>query len=81
MKVSLPVLIVIGVAILCIIVVLNRESFVPEFLDQANVQRTADLKNSHYAQETNHVRPDGRFDAPLHGSESPFRVNMVNAYL
>jgi hypothetical protein len=78
---NLPVIIVIGVAILCVFVALNRESFVPEFLEQSNVKRTFDLKDSHYSQETNHVRPDGRFDAPLHGSQSPFRVNMVNAYL
>jgi hypothetical protein len=78
---SLPLIIVIGVAVLCIFVALNRESFVPEFLEQSNVRRTAELSTSHYSQETNHVRPDGRFDAPLHGSESPFRVNMVNAYL
>ena len=58
-----------------------RETFVPEFLDQANVKKTADRKTSSYSQDTNHVRPNGAFDAPMVGMESPFRVNIWDSYI
>lgn len=75
------VFLAIGAAILAAVIFRFRESFVPEFLEQSNVKRTAETKNSSYNQETNHVRPDGRFDAPLIGTESPFRVNMYDSYI
>jgi hypothetical protein len=78
----MPAAVAIGLGILFIIAILNRESFVPEFLEQSNVKRTSERSNSSYEQETNHVRPDGSFSAPpIQGVESPFRVNMVNSFI
>jgi len=59
-----------------------RQHFVPEFLDQGNVQKTKEMVNSSFKQDTNHVRPDGHFAAPpIQGTESPFRVNMYDSYI
>lgn len=58
-----------------------REPFVPEFLDQRGVKQTAITSTSSYAQQTNHLTSPGYIDEPIHGIETPFRVNMVNAYM
>lgn len=58
-----------------------RESFVPEFLEQTNVKRTAETAHSSYAQQTNHVSPIIGPVVPIQGTESPFRVNGYNAYI
>jgi len=58
-----------------------REGFVPEFLDQTNVKRTAETVNSSYEQRTNHVSPIHGPVVPIQGTESPFRVNGYNAYI
>lgn len=59
----------------------RRETFVPEFLDQGNVKKTASNMKSSYAQETNHFRPSSKIDDPITGRETPFRVNMFNSYM
>jgi hypothetical protein len=79
---NLPVWLALGFAALIVYGVMSRESFVPEFLDQRNVERTQETAVSSYKQTTNAVRPDGKFDAPpIQGVISPFRVNMWDSYI
>lgn len=59
----------------------TRESFVPEFLDQGNVKRTAERASSSYAQETNHFKPTLPQVEPISGVETPFRVNMFTSFI
>lgn len=59
----------------------TRENFVPEFLEQGNVKRTAERATSSYVQETNHVKPTTPLSEPIPGIETPFRVNMYNSYM
>ena len=71
-----------GILVYCAMTYFSRQHFVPEFLDQGNVEKTQAGSVSSYRQETNFVRPDGRFDAPpIQGVESPFRVNQFNSYI
>lgn len=58
-----------------------RESFVPEFLDQTMVKRTAEVKNSSYDQQTNHLTPPVGPEFPVTGETTPFRVNLYSAHL
>jgi hypothetical protein len=58
----------------------TRETFVPEFLEQGNVRRTAETATSSYAQQTNHVIPTRPELEAIPGMETPFRVNMYNSY-
>jgi molybdenum cofactor biosynthesis enzyme len=58
----------------------TQETFVPEFLEQGNVRRTAETATSSYAQQTNHVIPTPPQPEPILGMETPFRVNMFNSY-
>lgn len=58
----------------------TRETFIPEFLDQGNVKRTAQTSTSSYAQQTNHVIPTPPQPETILGMETPFRVNMFNSY-
>jgi hypothetical protein len=73
--------------ILAVLVVLlyfaikQREGFVPEFLEQSGVKRTVSLKNSSYAQTTNHMIPVPGPNIPIQGTESPFRVGIANAFI
>jgi hypothetical protein len=60
---------------------INKEAFVPEFLDQSNVMKTSKTRQSSYRQETNHFTPMANPQEPIEGSESPFRVNMFNSYM
>jgi hypothetical protein len=80
-----PEFLALAVAIIfayCAITYFSRDQFVPEFLDQGNVKKTQDTANSSYRQETNAVRPNGRFDAaPIQGVISPFRVNIWDSYI
>jgi len=79
---KLPVWLALGFAVLIVYAVMARENFVPEFLDQRNVERTQETAVSSYSQRTNSVRPDGRFDAPpIQGVISPFRVNIWDSYI
>jgi hypothetical protein len=59
----------------------SRESFVPEFLDQGNVKRTAERGSSSYVQETNHFKPTLPQPEPIPGIETPFRVNMFTSFM
>jgi hypothetical protein len=58
----------------------SKETFVPEFLDQGNVERTAEKSGSSYAQETNHFKMTRPEPEPISGTETPFRVNMYNSF-
>jgi hypothetical protein len=79
---KLPVFLVLGLAIMLVYAVMSREGFQPEFLDQRNVEKTQDMSVSSYKQDTNAVRPDGRFEAPpIQGTKSPFRVNIWDSYI
>lgn len=81
-ELNLPITLMLAFALILVLGAVTREKFVPEFLEQSNVKRTADLQDSSYKQETNHIRPDGRFDAPaIEGLKSPFRVNMWDSYI
>lgn len=75
---SLLILAVIGIIVYFILP--NRESFVPEFLDQGNVKRTTETSSSSYAQETNHFKLTPPAPEPIDGVQTPFRVNMFNSY-
>jgi hypothetical protein len=59
----------------------SKETFVPEFLEQSGVRRTAETASSSYKQETNHVIPTHALPEPIEGTETPFRVNMFNSYM
>ncbi len=61
--------------------VINKEHFVPEFLDQGNVKQTMRTSSSSYAQETNHFKLTPPMPEPIPGSQTPFRVNMFTAYM
>lgn len=58
----------------------SKETFVPEFLDQGNVERTSEKAGSSYAQETNHFKMTLSKPEPVPGYETPFRVNMYNSF-
>ena len=78
-----PQIIAILAGVLLIWAALSRysEPFVPEFLEQSGVKRTADTKHSSYEQRTNHMVPVAGPSVPLDGVESPFRVNAFNAFM
>lgn len=59
----------------------TQETFVPEFLDQSDVKRTADRSHSSYEQKTNHMIPTPYPQDPIPGMETPFRVNMFNSFM
>jgi hypothetical protein len=59
----------------------SREGFAAEFVDHTNARITAENKHSSYAQRTNHSVPVPGPDVPIQGSQSPFRVNMVQAFI
>ena len=58
----------------------TRETFVPEFLEQGNVRRTAETSGSSYEQRTNHVIPTPVQLEAIPGIETPFRVNQYNSF-
>jgi len=57
----------------------SREGFVPEFLDQGNVKRTAVTTDSSYAQQTNHFIMTPSPPTQVPGLQTPFRVNVWNS--
>ena len=75
------ILIVGGVLLVWYLTTRTQETFVPEFLDQSNVKRTAERSSSSYEQTTNHVVPTPYAQGPIPGMETPFRVNMFNSYM
>lgn len=71
----------VAIGVLAYIISTRRESFVPEFLDQGNVKRTADTRTSSYNQETNHFQMTPGPVEPVEGKQTPFRVNMFNSHM
>jgi len=71
---------VIGGALLVYYLSTTRETFVSEFTDRSNEQRTAETSSSSYAQQTNHFMPTPPMLEAVPGMETPFRVNMYNSY-
>lgn len=60
---------------------MNRNSGSEPELDQRQEKRTMQLEDSSYAQRTNHFPPASVDMGPIHGFESPFRVNQFMAYI
>lgn len=75
------IFIVAGILLVWFLASKTQETFVPEFLDQSNVKRTAETSSSSYEQKTNHVMPTRMAAEPIPGVETPFRVNMFNSYM
>jgi hypothetical protein len=75
------IFIIAGVLLVWYLSTKTQETFVPEFLDQTNVMRTAETSHSSYEQKTNHVIPTPYAQDPVPGTETPFRVNMFNSYM
>jgi hypothetical protein len=73
-------LVIVGILAVWFLSTKTQETFVPEFLEQGNVRRTAETATSSYAQQTNHVIPTPPQPEPILGMETPFRVNMFNSY-
>ena len=73
--------IIVGALAVWYFITRSRESFVPEFLEQTGVRKTARMTSSSYVQDTNHMSPAPGPNVPIQGTESPFRVNMFNAYI
>jgi hypothetical protein len=70
--------------ILLALAVLFCYGFVENFTslqDTSQRERTDAVKNSSYAQRTNHSIPQTGQYGPIQGIETPFRVNKWNAYL
>ena len=79
---ELPILaILVAGVILFGVLYINREPFVPEFLEQTGVKRTADTRHSSYEQRTNHVEPSLGPNVPIQGTPSAFRVNAFNSFV
>lgn len=74
------IFIVAGVLLVWYLASQTKETFVPEFLDQSDVQRTAEASSSSYEQKTNHAIPTPYDKDPVPGVQTPFRVNMFNSY-
>jgi hypothetical protein len=73
--------IIVSALILWGILYKNTEPFVPEFLEQAGVKRTAETKASSYEQRTNHMIPPAGPNVPIQGLESTYRVNAYNSFI
>lgn len=73
--------VVAGLLIAYYVVTRSRETFEPEFLDKGNVERTVNTERSSYAQQTNHFPVSHAIPEPVAGTQTPFRVNMYNAYM
>lgn len=59
----------------------TKETFVPEFLDQSGVKKTAETASSSYVQQTNHMPASTYPQDPVAGVETPFRVNMFTSFM
>lgn len=75
------ILIVAGILLVWYLSTRTQETFVPEYLDQTDVKRTAERSSSSYEQKTNHATPTPYDKDPIPGSQTPFRVNMFNSYM
>ncbi len=81
MKGTEYILIVVAVLLVWYLTTRTTETFVPEYLDQSDVKRTADRSSSSYEQKTNHAVPTPYAQEPIQGAQTPFRVNMFNSYM
>jgi len=70
-----------AVVLVYMLITKSREGFAAEFVDNTNARITASNKFSSYAQRTNHSMPVPGPDVPIQGVQSPFRVNMVQAFI
>jgi len=57
------------------------EGFRSEILDTGNTDRTTETSQSSYNQETNHFKLASSDLGEVPGYETPFRVNMYNAFI
>jgi hypothetical protein len=64
-----------------LVVMKTTERFQPEFLDRSQIARTVSLEDSSYNQRTNHMNPLPFHQPPIHGIETPFRVNQYTSYV
>ena len=69
------------ILLLAIVISYGCSEHFARFEDTSQRKRTDTLINSSYSQITNHSIPEKQFDAPIHGVETPFRVNIWDAYL
>lgn len=78
-----PLLLAAAVLLLGFVVMKTTEGFgtEAEFLDKKQVLKTVLTEDSSYSQQTNHMNPAQVSMGPIAGVESPFRVNMFNAYI
>lgn len=86
MKLTPIVLLGIAVVVLAFVLLggvsyMNRNSGSEPELDQRQEKRTMQTEDSSYAQRTNHFPPASVDMGPIHGYESPFRVNQFMAYI
>ena len=75
------ILLLVAVVVVYFLIAKSREGFAAEFVDNTNARVTAENKYSSYAQRTNHSMPVPGPDVPIQGHQSPFRVNMVQAFI
>ncbi len=74
-------LLVAAILAIALVMMKTTERFQPEFLDKAQVRKTIAVENSSYAQVTNHADPTSYSMGPVHGVETPFRVNQYTSYV
>jgi hypothetical protein len=67
--------------VIMLVVMKTTERFQPEFLDRSQIARTVSLEDSSYNQRTNHMNPTPFHQSPIHGIETPFRVNQYTSYV
>jgi type IV secretory pathway component VirB8 len=81
MKTLVFLAILVALAIVWYLLPKTKETFVPEFLDQTGVEKTARTASSSHAQQTNHLINPLSIPQPIPGVETPFRVNMYSSHM
>ncbi len=75
-------LLLVGALVLVGFVMMNsREKFQPEFLDRTQIAKTIAVEDSSFDQRTNHLDPAPFSMGPIHGMETPFRVNQYTSFM
>lgn len=67
--------------VLALVMLKQKERFQPEFLDRTQIAKTIAVEDSSYDQSTNHMNPTPVAMGPIHGTETPFRVNQYTSYV
>jgi hypothetical protein len=80
MKGLVFIIIIAGILTVWYLSTKTKETFVSEFTDKTNDERTFETSTSSYAQQTNHVIPTRPQLEEVPGMETPFRVNMYNSF-